>query len=93
MNYFASTFLPVCTSVPQVLTRCNLDCVLNTCLTLLQTKCHLFADTVQIYISSSITDLATIVELLNYDLIRIKRWTSINYLLLKPSKSQSIILF
>ena len=52
----------------------------------------MYADDVQVYISSSVSSLKENVEKLNEDLNKIHRWALKNGLCLNPQKSKCIII-
>lgn len=53
---------------------------------------HLYADDLQVYLSSSIDDFSHAVDKLNSDLQAVKRWSDGNMLTLNPSKCQVMIV-
>lgn len=53
---------------------------------------HMYADDVQLYISTSREELANCVSLLNMDLTRVSTWAESNGLSLNPVKSKCLIL-
>lgn len=55
-------------------------------------KFHLYADDLQVYFSFHPCDLDTAVDMINADLKRIFEWSSINSLVLNPSKSKYMVL-
>lgn len=54
-------------------------------------RCHLFADDVQLNISGTIDNISDTVKMLNEDLSRIGNWATDSKLVLNAAKSQSII--
>ena len=52
---------------------------------------HLFADDLQIYLSSSLCDMPVSIHRMNTDLHSIHQWCDNNFLALNPEKSQSIV--
>ncbi|XP_075157620.1 uncharacterized protein LOC142230885 [Haematobia irritans] len=56
------------------------------------TKVHLYADDVQVYISSPLSELNDCVDRLNQDLVRIHTWACANGLCINPRKSKCLIM-
>jgi hypothetical protein len=54
--------------------------------------CHIYADDVQLYISSTPSDILTCVAHINEDLDSIWRWSQESYLSINPAKSQAILI-
>jgi hypothetical protein len=54
--------------------------------------CHMYADDVQLYISSTPSDISTCVAHINEDLDSIWRWSQENYLSINPAKSQAMLI-
>jgi hypothetical protein len=54
--------------------------------------CHMYADNVQLYISSTQSDISTCVTHINEDLDSIWRWSEENYLSINAAKTQAILI-
>ena len=53
---------------------------------------HLYADDVQLYSSSSIDNIDSLIQRINHDLASILNWTMLNGLLVNPNKSKSLCI-
>jgi len=53
---------------------------------------HLYADDLQIYLSSKVSDWPTAVHHINHDLTMIESWASDNFLNLNPDKCQCLVI-
>jgi hypothetical protein len=53
---------------------------------------HIYADDLQIYHSSSVSDLQRCYDEINMDLLQIHEWATTNGLKLNPEKSQVILI-
>ncbi len=56
-------------------------------------KCHIFADDLQLYIEALLNDVKTAIERMNADLQNILLWSQRNCISLNPAKSQSIFIY
>lgn len=90
----SSQMLPVTTGVPQgsVLGPLLFSIFINDLPTVLQkSKCHLYADDVQLFASRDRNDSNQLIDDINLDLAAVSHWSQLNNLTLNASKTQAIV--